>query len=150
MKLIYAALFVATPVFAAGPTCYDLATPVKVAIEADAPETNLKLNAKVCVSATDEGKEDETTLRTKGRYRIEITNAAGKRVALYKASVLMADGALGSVYYTYAGSDAELDKSERGDFAEVVQFRLLNDKIKKGEWAGRLTVQGTDLSLLAR
>jgi hypothetical protein len=155
MKLIYAialstfSLTAAAASPASARPCYDVAVSVKQAFGSET-QTYLPTGAKVCVTGKDTKPTNEETLRTEGHYRIEITNAAGRRVSLFNARVKTDEGALGTYYVTYGASATELDRFENGEYAEALQFRLRNDRIPRGEYAGRLTIQGTELTLLAR
>jgi hypothetical protein len=126
--------------------CFNLGTPYYKDFPANGQAYYLKTEGTLCVvekNMVDAGDEMTST----GDITITLRNGKGVKVAVYKLGAKFSEGAAGTAYTTYAHDVATLSTQDTWD---KITFAMRNDHIEKGQYAGRVTLNGAELTLLQR
>lgn len=125
--------------------CFGLALSVPNSLEGDGAWTSLRVPGSLCVTEKNMVETGDEFTAT-GKITIVIRDGNGKRKATYSLTARSSEGAAGSTYTIY-GND--INKLTPDDF-DIVQFRMRNDHVKKGQVAGSVRINGTYIELVQK
>ncbi len=109
----------------------------------------VKTNASLCVTEKNMVQDPTNDMVRTGEIAIKVL-IANKVKANYLMKAATDEGALGTIYTTYAVSKDLLNLGGSPDPQTVIVFGMLNDHISKGHYAGHVEIGGERFTLIQK
>ncbi len=131
--------------------CFGIALRVAKTFEGSQPTGSalISTNGSICITEKNMNFIDPDRMVSTGEINIKIYEGK-KEVAHYELGASTSEGAAGTIYTSYGKTQNDvLDQSDANKYKLLV-FAMRNDHIKKGEQAGRVEMNGTEMMLMQR
>ncbi|MBY0453116.1 MAG: hypothetical protein K2P92_08775 [Bdellovibrionaceae bacterium] len=135
--------------------CFDIAVSVFSKMSQfgiDGDQHLIKTGAMICTTEKNIKYTDDDQIGGTGEITVRIFDN-GKVVSLYNLGAISADAAAGTSYISYALTQADFNTDPNDPGAnnyKLINFKMRNDHIKKGQYAGRVELFGQELALIQR